>query len=349
MTTDFDFLRDEDGYFPEDIADLIINPDPVRRAHLVKVGRMVIKHKQYKRSWKWLENTLHESGTGREAVAGLFCGVSGVGKSTILRQFTTKYGGPFPTRTTIVRPVIRISTPANPKLENIWKTMLVALSSPDLICSDAEAMRLSIQTQLHKQSVKMIIFDEFTHVVEDRTENFTKRAVRGLKDLLSENHCQLIFAGTLELAGLDGLYDQVRRRNSGTVELRPIDWVEDNKDWMTTLEYIQTELPLKCEPGLPNVEMARKMHLASNGILDHVMKLLFRATAYAYDGDKEVITATTLADAFEHLRRGSKQANPFGKPSLPSLKPPKPGPKNEVTEVTGLSRRARQDTDTFSK
>ncbi len=37
----------------------------------------------------------------------------------------------------------------------------------------------------------MIILDEFTHVIEDKTEN-QKKAVRHLKSMLSEGTCQFV-------------------------------------------------------------------------------------------------------------------------------------------------------------
>tara|TARA_R110002124_G_scaffold44422_1_gene135449 strand:+ start:5825 stop:6889 length:1065 start_codon:yes stop_codon:yes gene_type:complete len=313
-----ELLRDENGNYPADIAEIIANSDPEKKEVLRQVGIIVVEYDQYHDAWEWLEDMLLEVNTGLESTAGLLYGVSGVGKSTILRRFTKKYGGPFQTADGLVRPVVRVSTPANPNLENLYKAMIQALDADAADSGKVSDLRKIVLTQIAGQKVKLFIFDEFTHVVEDRTEKFATKTVRALKELLSDKHCQCVFAGTELLFKVHSIYSQFRRRSGGDMQLFPFDWDEpdDRTEWLEVMAAIQSSLPIKCEEPLGQELMARKIHQSTDGTMDHVMKLLFRATSYAYDSGSGVISFTHLADAFERLRRGDEvRSNPFGPPS----------------------------------
>tara|TARA_A100001391_G_scaffold149716_2_gene107180 strand:+ start:2963 stop:4012 length:1050 start_codon:yes stop_codon:yes gene_type:complete len=315
---DLELLKNPDGTYPRDIASMLTSADPEKKEMLTTIGTMVIEHSQYHDAMDWLEDCFNESESGLEATSGLFYGKSGVGKSTILRRFTTQYGGPFTTVDGDKRPVIRVSTPANPTLANTFKAMVRALGPTEALTNDVDDLRSIVLTQLAGQNVKMIIFDEFTHIVEDRSEKFATRAVRGLKELLSENQCQCVFAGTDQLVSVHGIYGQFRRRSAGDFCLHAFDWdnEDDRDEWIQMMELIQSELPIKCAHPLGQQKMARTMHMATDGILDHVMKLLFRATSFAYDDEETCISNQTLSAAFERLRRGYvARANPFGEPA----------------------------------
>lgn len=119
-----------------------------------------------------------EHGTGNEATAGLLYGISGTGKSTVLRRFTKKFGGPFQTASGIVRPVVRVVTPPNSQLGDFHDAILTALGAGDLSMGRPADKKRAVIAQLATQKVKLLILDEFTHVVEDRTERFTKKLMR---------------------------------------------------------------------------------------------------------------------------------------------------------------------------
>lgn len=351
MSEPFDIvsMKDENGLYPEDISAIIAAADPGERERLTRVGKMVIEHSRYEDAWEWLLSVLTESNTGREATAGLFYGVSGTGKSTILRRFANRYGGPFPTAVGLERPVLRISTPANPTLPNLYQALLVGLDAEGLVNKDANDMRLSVLHQIEMQKVKMIIFDEFTHIVEDRSEKFVTKAVRALKELLSEKKCQVVFAGTEELFKIHTVYKQMRRRSGGDMPLLPFDWEDedDQAEWIAIMDLIQGQLLLKVSPPLGGNLLALKMHQATDGVMDHVMKLLFRATSFAHRDRSDTIGLGHLAMAFERLRRGDERENPFGQPPQRQRRP-KIG---EDTELSNLSKRVdpRDVRDPFTK
>lgn len=350
-------LAGKDGLYPDDIAEILANADPVKKAMLLRIGKAVVDHDRHDRATKWLDDLYSEHGTAREGRAGLLYGKPGVGKSTILKRFASKRAGPFETSKGSVRPVVLIEVPSSPNEINLFDALLRGMGCDHLCVGKAEERKLAVVEQIRAQHVHMIILDEFTHVIEDKTEKFTKKAVRHLKSMLNDGACQVVFAGTEELVSLHDLYGQIKRRDDGDFIITPFDWEDhdDRAEWCTILDALGDDEESRILTILPSSPLgeekrARKLHKATAGNISSLMKLLFRATAIAYDeGDKE-LTDGVFADAFEFGRRGGKADNPFGRPRR---KPRKPTisemPPGFDTEMTGLSKGKRQDRDSFSK
>lgn len=352
-------MKDENGMYPPDIASMLSTADPRELELLKKVGRLTIEQSRYEEGMEWLNDLYNLGGskedpTVHEGWAGLMYGVSGAGKSTILRHFVKERGGPFETPAGVRRPVIRVSTPANPNLVNIQQAMLIALDCEGLMSTDASDMRLAVQRQLKEQDVRMIVFDEFTHIVEDRSEKFATKTMRGLKEILNESTYRIVMAGTEELISVHRLYGQMQRRSVGDLHVRPFDWEDedDREEWLGIMDTIQEKMILKVEPELGSDDMARHMHQATAGIMDNIMKLVFRATSFAHRDGAEFVGKGHLAQAFERLRRGDdKSVNPFGKPPVRRRKPTAKDDVENEDEKTNLSKRKnkRDDDDSFEK
>ncbi|WP_442754276.1 TniB family NTP-binding protein [Methylocystis sp. JAN1] len=350
MTIDPKSLRNADGLYPDDIAHILENANPEKKKMLTTIGKLVVSNTRYDEGQKWLEDVFQEYGTRHEATAGLFYGISGVGKSTILKRFAKKLGGPFPTVSgRISRPVARVVTPSNTDLGAIYDEILIALDAPDLIIGKLNDKKHAVMTQLCLQDVKLVLFDEFTHVVEDRSEKFTKKLMRAVKGIVSENVCQVVLAGTEDLPAVHQQYSQMRRRSGGDLTLTPFDWEEDRdrKEWREILEQVEYAMPIKPATSLPAKATAERLHKASNGVLDHLMKLLFRATAVAYDEGNSAIAGQDLWQAFERMRRGkNKTPNPWPQPEGRTSKPRLLAPMDdEPSNLRSTGRNARNEDD----
>jgi hypothetical protein len=346
-------LVGKDGLYPDDIAETLANADPEKKSMLLKIGKAVVDHDRYDKAMTWLNDIYSEHGTGRESSVGLLYGEPGVGKSTVLRMFAAKRAGPFETSQGSRRPVVLVEVPANPKETHLFDAFLIALGAEHLCVGDAEDRKRAVETQLRLQHVHLAILDEFTHVIEDRSEYFTKKAVRQLKGLINGGTCQFVFAGTNKLVGLHSVYKQINRRTDGDFLLTCFGWddEDDREEWIGVLETIEDALTIPASPALTDEVRARNLHKATKGNINNLMKLLFRATAIAYDEGDTELTDVVFADAVEFRRRGDgKLVNPFGrsrrrvrKPTLSEMPP------DAETEMTGLRKGNRQDRDSFSK
>lgn len=347
---DFDNLRSAEGLYPDDIADIISCADMEKKAILAKVGKMVLSHRRYEEGWRWLEDLYVECKTGMEATSGLLTGDSGVGKSTLLKKFTSKFGGPFDTESGTIRPVVRVVTPPKPTEERLLKAMLEAFGVPELAMGRAPDLKRVLVRQIANQDTRLLIFDEFTHLLEDRTEIFAAKGAREVKSILSEGLCQIAFVGTPELEKIRQVYPQLKRRSAGDFELTPFNWDDegDSEEWKAILKMIDDYIPIKSSFGFGSGDAPYKFHRATNGNLDNLIKLIFRATSISYDDGDEVLKLDVIAEAYERMRRGDKSVNPFGN-TRKRITKPKFIHDEEEDEVTGLRNMPRQIRDSFSR
>lgn len=324
MTDQGEPAPDPEGYYPDDITEIMSNAKPEKKELLRGVAKIIVEGDRYDLAMDWLEDCLLEAGVGHEATTGLLFGPPGVGKSTALRRFMNKYGKPMETKSGTKRTVARVVTPSNPNLGNFLDAMLNGLGAGAVLGGKIADKKIAVKTQIERQGIKLIMFDEFTHVIEDKSQAFAKNVAREVKEMLSEGRCQCVLAGTVELQGLHGIYSQFRRRSGGDHYIAPfaIKDKDDVAEWILAMSVIDEALPIKSATSLHDEEMALKLLHASDGVMDNLMKLLFRATSFAYDEGKLNIGKQHLADAFQRMRRGDiKTNNPFGHPKKRAPRP----------------------------
>ena len=281
--TDFDLelCRGADGLFPRNIVELLIGQDPERRRVDNAIRSILVGNSRYYQAYNLLRDILVTSGGGQEGQCAFLYGPSGVGKSTVLNVFEGEYGQALRTEAGFLRPVLRINVPGRPDLGSLYTAILDKLGAADFTSRNVNAMKVAVDRQLRNQQTRVLILDEFTHVIEDKTERFTKMVVRELKGFISENVVDVVFVGTDEIMQITDLYAQIQRRAGGSeVRLAPFDWQDDDDraEWIDWLEIVDGELPIPSETPLHDRDLAKKFHLASHGLVNSAMKLLLFAS-----------------------------------------------------------------------
>ena len=360
--------REGQGFLSDDDFDRLLAADPRMEALWRDVKSMVVATKRHESIDRFLRRALQTSGMGREAECSLLYGMPGVGKSTAIRCFCDEFLGPFETRSGTKRPVLLVETPSKPTLVNLYEKLLESLGMSEWTGKLNDMKRL-FKVQVAVQSVRLVIFDEFTHVIEDRTEKFSRHVAREVKEFLNEQLFNVVFAGTEELLSVYGLYDQLGRRSGGDLHVTPFDWQdEDDRDeWIGLLGTLSEAIPVKPATSLHQRPMAEKLHRACDGNMSGLMKLLCAASAKAFELKDDRLLEEHLWGGFDESRNALRKnpnvgfgktrtrdvdhRNPFerpkGRPSRPRLLPP-PEPK-VPTGNRSNGPKSPHPRDTFTK
>ena len=145
-----------------------------------------------------------------------------------------------------------------------------------------------------------------------------ENASNWLKTLLKETGVSCV------LVGLQGEAEEVVRVNRQLARLfgdahvlLPFVWEERQpetvREFRTFLDLLDEMLPLPERAGLAEHETARRLYLASEGIVAYLMELVRRATYLAVVQGRDRLDASLLAAAFEQRLAGARRgvANPF--------------------------------------
>lgn len=329
-----------------------------------QVLRIVARNSRYDMAYGLLDDALAGARAGREGRCYVIQGVTGVGKTTVLDVFMRERGKPRFTEEGLRRDVLRVDMPDQVGLSEFYAEVLEALGAEDLASRNLPAMKRAVRAQLRLQGVSLLIVDEFTHIVEDKSRDFTRRVVRELKRYLSKRLCDIVFVGTEQAIEIIDMYAQIRRRlGVGEMTMPAFDFQDDDDkaEWMTWLGEVAGGLPIPLdESPAASGRLAGQIHHACDGTPSPAIKLLALATKQAHRVGDDAIRQSHLWYAFEdggalfQPDRGTRKRNPFDKPddrgkpkpaqAAPTYDPavdgptnlyvrgPKPGPKATFTK-----------------
>lgn len=339
----------------EALADRARHDPELKRVNSA-IRRLVLEYDRFEDASKLLKRALTTYGDAPEGDCYLLFGPPGVGKSTTIDAFVDDFGNRRREDGNLKRDVLRVNVPSRPHPGAIYRAFLTALEAPD-DGSKVHEMAGLIKTQAQRQGVRLVILDEVNHMVEDKKEKFVTTASRDLKAFLSENCFNVVLAGTEDTFRVYEHYAQIQRRGGFEYEMLAFDWEseEDRIHFLDLLGMVNDELPLPTYVELRDFDLARKLHHASRGLPNGLMKLLAAASMEAVEAGDGTVREGHLWAGFQSLRRmltptGTDLANPFKQPPNARRKvgvrfrPP------VEDEPTGLSsRKASRAGGTFRK
>ena len=256
----------------------------------------------------------------------LLIGLSGSGKSTLLRKWAELRGLSDKINEDGHRNLLFVELPSTCSPKNLAQEMLHALGDPAAEKGTEASAKTRVKKLLADQQVKLIIFDEFQHLIDKDNDRIIHKAADFVKSLLNAALCPIVLAGLPEAKVV---YDhmnnvQLKRRSFGKAVMRPFDW-NIRADQLTfrgiLLRYEQAlEFP---EPsGLRKLEKAEGIHAIAEGVLGRAVDFLTLAAVIAIENGERSLTMERLRLTAERFREEDdpQWSNPFGEPSaLPSV------------------------------
>lgn len=277
------------------------------------IRNQIIEYPAYQDAFRRIER-LHRRAMATGHPGGLLItGLSGTGKSTIKRQ----YAAGFPTvddgSITLI-PVLTVDTPPAPTVKNLAESILIALSDQMSHKGSAEQKTQRIYDFISRCGVTLLLVDEFQHFFEHGRRNEVRRVSDWLKSLINNAGIPVVLLGLPECELVLKLNPQLARRFSARYRLKPFGFATavEIREFRGVLDAVQAALPMP-SVSWTSLEMARRFHYATFGLIDYVCKIADGAVELAREFGRAVIDEAVLAGAFEEevWRDVPPKLNPF--------------------------------------
>jgi hypothetical protein len=276
-----------------------------------------IRHTAMNECLRELEE-LHASGPylcGR-ASGLLFYGLSGSGKSTMVREYAERYPRAEETDRTVL-PVLLVVLPSKPTAKAIAEHILVTMGDPAAGVGTAELKIARVMKLFRECRVELVIFDEMQHLLGlDARARDT--AADMLKNLMNTTNVPYAFVGTHEVLRYFVAHRQLGRRCSPKFCMEPYGFrsVPDRREFLRLLLSVHESLPASGASPLIEPSLAGAFHFATFGLIGILTALVARAlkiTLRTTGG--AVLTREALHRAFVELfyekRQCPRRRNPF--------------------------------------
>lgn len=272
----------------------------------------------------------------------------GGGKSTLLQRKTADHP-PHKDGNTWIYPVLYVEVPSICNQKTLAQSILRALNVPEsflLKRGNENWMTTQAVQYLRDHGVRLLILDEFQHMLKGKRQEVIKDAADYVKHLLNAAACPILLSGTDEAVKVYQSSDgSLARRSFCAVELPPFDWSlkTDRESICYILSQYQRHFPVPVEVNLYAERIAYRILLVAKGNFGRVADFVFALAVRAVHEGKEKVGLDLLRRVAYDFRdlRDPRWRNPFDLDDA-HLKPVASPAAND--RETSLSRGTRQAT-----
>jgi hypothetical protein len=231
-------------------------------------------------------------------------GYTGAGKTQIALQYLARFPRSVVDGQTIV-PVLYAVMPDKPTRRSIVEAMLKALGDPAYDRGpSADHLTYRLSKLLKKCRTRVILIDEFQHVLDRAHKNVAPEAAEWLKTFWYANKIGVV------LFGLDHSFEffvrkenkQLRRRFRAPITLNPIPWKDDPEGVGVTYGLFLLDLD-QAQPfpnfGMADPEFAMRMWLATKGHVARTSAILMGAVEVAVERGATKLEIGDFVEGFD--------------------------------------------------
>lgn len=282
-----------------------------RKEHVKKI---IIEHPRYKEISELIKEChLLSIGSVEPGTLYLF-GDTGVGKSTVLKDYTKKYPRYTDNGTTIV-PILFVTVPVGATPKSVASEFLSSLGDPNYDKGTQTSLDSRVFSFIEKCGVQLIIIDEFQHLIDRDTKHVLNRASDWLKVLTEKAKVPIILCGMPESEKIFLHNEQIGRRFSVREELTSFKYLtrDDQKEFRTFLYILDKQLPFTHQSNLADSHISEKIYYVTNGVPSYIKTLIELSTVNALKSGKDSINEGNLYNAFNSMKVSKRpnMTNPF--------------------------------------
>jgi Cdc6-like AAA superfamily ATPase len=273
----------------------------------------------------------------------LITGVQGAGKTTLIRRYAREFHRTVTLEKTSV-PVLTISIPVPATIKGLATKLLAELGDPAADKGTVSSQTLRLYKYLQKCDVQLIILDEFQHFIDRESLKVLRTVSDWLKNMLNDTTIPIILIGMPKSETvLDEKENvQLKRRFPSRERLEPFGWknIKEQEDFRRFLKLLDEGLPLTERSHLADNVTAYRIHCATGGVVNYVMRLVRGAAVLALQQGMEKIDLEILAHAFEE--RLAKEMPGAKNPFTANGEPTKHKPARRVPSDNATNKRVKK-------
>lgn len=277
---------------------------------------------------------LHQLGVpGPRAECIVLSGPSGSGKSHVLNFYRNEHPServpirdaddPTKSGTRLRDEIVFVEAPSPASRRALIDKIQAAMQPEPLpVRLTLGERRERLIEMLRKADTKLLIIDEFQHLIDRRSKRVVLEASDLIKSLLNAAVCPIVLSGTPEILRILREDTQLKSRVYSLPALDPFDWEDpsERNQFIAYLTEAEDCLGFEEPSGLAALDCARRIHMVSGGLLGETSRLLTSASEIATRATLSCITNECLAQAVDRawLMEKGKTANPFRSAKVPS-------------------------------
>ncbi|NNP76182.1 hypothetical protein A7P54_07090 [Acinetobacter sp. Ac_3412] len=292
-----------------DISDFIkINADRIQ-----KIESIFIKYPRVTEILNSIEECREMSKLSDEPQCMFITGGSGVGKTSLIRQYSDRWP-PIEMPDGDILPVFKTSIPASATIKSVATAMLSDLG--DLAATHGTTVIQSnrLYSLVHQCKVELIIIDEFQHLIDNKTQRVIGLVADWIKMFIEITKIPVILIGMPESETILNQSPQLRRRFLIKKRLTPFLWDSEvnRNEFRKFLAEVDKSLPFDKYSNLASEEIAYRLFVASKGTAANIMALIKRASYDAFRHNDSSLALHHFANAFESIQYDTTLPNnPF--------------------------------------
>ena len=202
-------------------------------------------------------------------------------------------------------PIFNSSLESGATIKGVAKEMLIKLGANDT-SGDQTDLTLRLYDLLKTCETKLIVLDEFHHLLQRGAERSKELVCDWVKNLMNKSKIPVVIVGTPECEDIINALPQLSRRYCYRTELRPFEYSnERDSDYIKVLKSLNKAFEeigeVTITQKLYDEWMALAVYVASGGVMDSIRKLLAHLLKEALNKNQKVVDKTGFIDAYTAL------------------------------------------------
>lgn len=293
----------------------------------------IIHHPRFRELHARISECLRATAEYGEAECLCLMGETGVGKTTLVRSYAAAFPR-FEVELGTRSPVLYLETPHPITVKGMTSALLDGLGDPLAFKGTQPEMNARLQGFLADCGVRLVILDDFHHLIDKQTNRILRDVSEWLKVLIKNTDIVYL------VVGIEGEVERILNANQQLSRLfvrehlLPFQWQpgdsEAISDFARLISYVQSVVNVQLAEDEAWPVLLLRIHLATGGVMSNIMSLFRQASRVQQRQGKtgQPLTLDMLAVAYrERLQAHVRRDNPFLSQASASTQAIEPGGK----------------------